>query len=139
MPGTFDHIGVAVRDLARMTAFYTDVLGMRLERSFERPEKQVDGVMLIDDSGYRVELVHRPDPQPRPNAENPLEAADQLGFYHFCLCVDDVDAVHADLLARGAVEFAAPGDSPRGAGARVSHVLDPERNVIELISRPAGS
>jgi len=47
--------------------------------------------------------------------------------------VDDVDALYADLVARGATPVAGPQDRPVWR-ARTAHIADPEGRLIEIYS-----
>lgn len=69
-----------------------------------------------------------------PN-ENP--AAD-LSQQHFAFAVEDVDATHAELLARGAACTLGPIDLPEGyiAGQRYADIVGPEGERVEIVQRP---
>ena len=92
------------------------------------------GIMLRHPSGYRIELLHRPGSAPGIEPDSPLVAAGTRGYGHFCLCVVDVDAEYARLIAAGATMRMPPSPSPR-RGARVAFLADPEGNLIELLDR----
>ena len=55
------HTMLRVGDLARSIDFYTNVLGMRLLRTTERPDKGGTTVIAFvqDPDGYKIELIER--------------------------------------------------------------------------------
>lgn len=135
MTARFDHVGISVPDLEAATAWYCAALNLTAAPVFSVPDTDLRGVMLLHDSGYRVELLHRPSARPGPRPGSALEAAGTHGFGHMCLCVDDVDAEYTRLVAAGAAESMPPCPSPR-PGARMAFVADPYGNLIELLDRP---
>lgn len=53
------HVGLAVRDLDRSIAFYTEVLGLRLTERFDYPEDEVGhGVMVSAGAFIRADTTH---------------------------------------------------------------------------------
>ncbi|MFJ3670578.1 VOC family protein [Streptomyces sp. NPDC090106] len=132
-----DHIGVSVPDLEAATAWYRAALHLTEERAFAIPGTDLRGVMLRHDSGYRIELLHRPGAAPGLTPTDPVHAAGTLGYGHLCLAVDtadEVDAAYARLLAAGAGARMRPCPAPR-PGGRMAFVADPYGNLIELIDR----
>ncbi|MCG7206728.1 VOC family protein [Streptomyces arenae] len=130
----FDHVGISVPDLEAATAWYTAALDLTAAPAFAVPGTDLRGVMLLHASGYRLELLHRPSARPLPAVDTALEAAGRHGFGHMCLCVGDVDAEYARLLAAGAKPSMPPCPSPR-PGSRMAFVADPYGNLIELLDR----
>jgi catechol 2,3-dioxygenase-like lactoylglutathione lyase family enzyme len=130
----FDHVGISVPDLEAAITWYCGALDLTAAPVFAIPGTDLRGVMLLHDSGYRIELLHRPSAVPGLAAGSPLEAAGTLGFGHMCLCVDDVDTEFGRLIAAGASSRMPPQAAPR-PNARMSFVADPYGNLIELIDR----
>ncbi|MFD7709876.1 VOC family protein [Streptomyces sp. NPDC059785] len=130
----FDHVGLSVPDLEAAARWYCAALGLSAAPAFQVAGTDLRGVMLLHDSGYRVELLHRPGARPGPVTDTPLDAAGTLGFGHMCLCVEDVDAEFARLTGLGATTAMAPQAAPR-PGARMAFVRDPYGNLIELLDR----
>jgi catechol 2,3-dioxygenase-like lactoylglutathione lyase family enzyme len=91
-------------------------------------------MLLHEESGYRIELLHRPHAAPGLRAESALAAAGTLGYGHICLCVDNVAAQYEEFLAAGATTRMAPSPSPR-PGATMAFVADPWGNLIEILDR----
>jgi catechol 2,3-dioxygenase-like lactoylglutathione lyase family enzyme len=111
-------IAVVVHDLARATAFYRDILGMRF--LFEAPPKMA----FFDCSGIRL-MLSLPE-----NAEFDHPAS--VIYY----TVDDIHAAAAALESRG-VAF----EGPPHVVARLPHadlwmafLRDPDRNLLALMS-----
>lgn len=129
----FDHVGISVPDLEAATTWYCQALELTAAKGFAVPGTNLRGIMLTHGSGYRIELLHRPDAVPGLLPVSALDAAGTLGFGHMCLSVDDVDSEFARLIAAGATVRMSPTAAPR-AGARVCFVADPYGNLIEVIS-----
>ena len=105
------HVSINVDDVDAARQFYVDVLGLT-ERT-DRPAFSFDGAWL-DVGAQQVHLIEAPLPP-------------ELG-QHFAIEVDDLDAVVAELRARG-VEVTAP----TAVGTRRQSFLhDPCGNRVEL-------
>jgi catechol 2,3-dioxygenase-like lactoylglutathione lyase family enzyme len=89
---------LAVPDFDRSVRYFVDILGFRPEwRDGANWQSLIRG-------GVRVMLGHCPDALP------PREIGDHSYFAY--IIVDDVDALHAELLGKGAVILHAPVDQP---------------------------
>jgi methylmalonyl-CoA/ethylmalonyl-CoA epimerase len=84
--GRIEQVAIPVRDLARATAFYRDMLGMKL--LFEVPPQ----LAFFDCDGIRLALSISSDAMYDPPGS--------IVYYR----VDDIEATHAELESR-AVEF----------------------------------
>jgi catechol 2,3-dioxygenase-like lactoylglutathione lyase family enzyme len=123
----YDHVAVTVSNLAASLAFYQDVLGLPLlgelhfqdERGFRIAYLQV-GNSVLELFAFDVPTL--------PRAANPHVTV--LGLKHLALLVDDVDAVAAQLTARGAHITNPPRDV---RGVRNCFFVDPDGNSLELI------
>lgn len=125
------HLTVLTKDIDKSVEFYTllggtkiseDVLDLGSGETEHIIHMQFDGdatIELIDPSYKTVEAI----------ATAPLE--------HFCFEVDDVDAVVADLRAKGIDSFAdaEPHNEPlfRPNGIRVMFLTGPSGESIELL------
>jgi len=125
------HLTVLTKDISKSVDFYTllggtkiseDVLDLGNGETEHIIHMQFDGdatIELIDPSYKTVETI----------ATAPLE--------HFCFEVDDVDAVVADLRAKGIDSFAdaEPHKEPlfRPNGIRVMFLTGPSGESIELL------
>ena len=132
-PVRFDHVGLSVPDLEMAIEWYCETLELTAATVFSVEGTDLRGVMLLHETGYRIELLHRPSSVPGPLPDSALAAAGTRGFGHMCLSVDDVDTEFDRLIAAGASVRMPPSPSPR-PGGRVSFVADPYGNLIEIIS-----
>lgn len=143
------HVGIHVADIERSIAFYRDVLGFRLvvRRESTEPYAQkvcgYPGVKLQqailtfpgdnDPPGTNVwfEIFEYQDVERKtidPSPANP-------GTAHFCMVVDDLDSVYADLKAKG-VQFVSDVVTQTGGvnkGGKVIYAMDPDGIRFELI------
>lgn len=129
-----DHVGLNVADLAAMTDWYCDALGMQVELEFALDHVDLHGAMLLSPAGHRIELLSRPGSVAGLQAANPVEAALTRGFGHVAFDVPDVDAAYDALVAAGATDRMSPRPSPE-PGVRMAYVADPEGNLLELLDR----
>jgi len=106
------HVALNVRDLDVALGFYVGALGLR---PLPRPELAVPGAWL-QAGPSQVHLVVVTEPRPDRGQ-------------HFALAVADLEAVIADLEARGVAVTRL--DPVAGAG-RQAFVRDPFGNLIEL-------
>ena len=132
----WDHVGLNVADLEKMTAWYAEAFGYRVQLQFELTAIDLRIVMLVDDTGVRFELLRRGGGRPGLRADSPVEAAATWGFGHVCFEVDDLDVEFRRLQELGAAPVMAPAPAPQ-EGWRMAWVHDPEGNLVELITGPA--
>lgn len=91
---------LAVPDLARNTAYFKEALGFKVEW----PEGT--GWQLVSRGTVRILLGHCP-------AATPPSATGDHSYFGY-LHVDDVDALHAEFVQRGALILQPPADQPHG-------------------------
>lgn len=111
LPVAVHHVSINVEDVAEAVTFYTDVLGFELRS--DRPDFGFDGAWL-DVGGQQVHLIKGQVPP----------ATGQ----HFAVQVGDMDAVVAELRAKG-IEVSDP--VPVNANLQ-AFLSDPAGNGIEL-------
>ena len=122
------HVAISVSDLARAKAFYGGVLGLE---EIARPAFPFDGAWYRV-GNQEVHLIVSRDPTFRTGKGVTLEDC------HFALRAKSFRAALAHLEAKGCHEGGdEPGRSMRVNRASVTgypqiHVLDPDRNVIEI-------
>ncbi|HEX4519230.1 MAG TPA: VOC family protein [Gaiellaceae bacterium] len=143
------HAGITVSDLDRALAFYRDTLGLELlwRRVYDGPEipeivnvpdaESFDIAMLQVPGGeFQIELLEYRGCERRSGATSPAD----YGAGHVCFFVEEIDALYADLSAKG-VSFR----SPRGAvemtsgpnrGGKSLYSLDPDGYIVEFHQRP---
>ena len=141
-----DHVNLVVEDMAAMTAFYRDTLGLRQTKGLTisgdwidevtgLEAVEADAVYLEASSGMRLELIRyrspagtRPDDLGRPNTR---------GLRHFAFRVTDIDEI-LPLLEKEGIELLSPvqkvpttqvsyGDVQK----RIVYCRDPEGNLLE--------
>ena len=125
-PDFLTAVGIGVSDLERSTAFYRDVLGMQLQRTFELD--YMDEVMLAHEGRNAVVLMHYTDGSARNYRDNPVK----LVFY-----VADPGAIAGKVKAAGLEVTREPAANASLGGALICLAKDPDGYVIELIQRPA--
>jgi catechol 2,3-dioxygenase-like lactoylglutathione lyase family enzyme len=103
---------------------------------FELPEPPVRTVVLESAGGVRVELIERAGAARAAVFGDPPDTLRGLGYAHWALEVDDLDAAFAPLVGLGAERVWPPADAVQ-PGARFAYVKDPEGNLIELIQPAA--
>ncbi|RTL67616.1 MAG: VOC family protein [Pseudonocardiaceae bacterium] len=141
------HVGIQVSDLDRSLAFYEGLLG------FEVITRQVRGEAyageVVGYPGVELHLAHlRP-----PNSSVVIELTEYRGVErtpvdtstanpgtaHTCYVVDDVEAVHAALMAAGVRPVSRTIVSPEigvAKGGKVVYVQDPDGVRVELLQLP---
>jgi catechol 2,3-dioxygenase-like lactoylglutathione lyase family enzyme len=129
-----DHIVLRVVDLARMLAFYGDVLGCREVR-----RQDEIGLVQLRAGSSMVDLI--PIDGKLGAAGGAAPGKEGRNVDHFCFRVEPFDeaAIRAHLAAHGieagpaASRFGAEGEGPS------IYLQDPEGNTIELKGPPTGS
>ena len=116
------HVAIYTRDLARLEAFYTQVLGFAVVRRWDAP-----GIVFVDAGGLWLELTRQDAPD---DGTRPRELDQGVGINHFALQVQDVDAHFRELVEKGVRAVASPADYEH---VRVAFLADPDGNVLELI------
>jgi catechol 2,3-dioxygenase-like lactoylglutathione lyase family enzyme len=132
-------IGIAVRDLASMVTFYSDILGFRHVSEVNVPadKSQSNGlspdgctvVRLQTSYGERIKLLAAPSTG-APVHERWLLA--RAGLAYVTLIIEGIDDWCARLKAKG-VKLASDAPVENRPGLRVLFFQDPEGNVLELV------
>ena len=134
MLGTAHHYGINVSDIDESIEFYEGVLGLELERRFPISDVQsaivgVEGVSgeiaFLDAGACKVELIAYDAPA-NANA-NESSSNHDVGMTHFCLDVEDLDAIYADLADE--IEFVSPPQRISEA-LQVAYAYDPDGNIV---------
>lgn len=121
-----EHVGLWVRDLDGVAAFYEKYFGARVGGLYQNPRKGFESRFLEFAGGARLEVMRRTDVTTRA-------ADEQLGLAHVALAIGDEAAVDA-LAARFRADGTPPLDGPRrtGDGYYECVVRDPEGNRVEV-------
>jgi catechol 2,3-dioxygenase-like lactoylglutathione lyase family enzyme len=141
------HIGINVSDLHRSIGFYRDLFGvdplfvndMRgegLATGAGLPEADLRFCMMKI-SNVVLEIIE----WRTPNAKPALADGPHVGGFHIAFEVDDIDAVHRALQARG-IEFTAAlhrfgeaDEAPSIAGATFVYFKDPDGIGLEVYQK----
>jgi lactoylglutathione lyase len=121
-----EHVGLWVRDLDAVAAFYARYFDASIGALYRNPRKGFESRFLQFTGGARLELMRRVDVASRL-------ADEQLGLAHVALTVGDEVAVDT-LAARLSKDGFPPLDGPRrtGDGYYECVVRDPEGNRVEI-------
>lgn len=122
------HTMLRVGDLQRSIAFYTEVIGMELLRTTERPEQKYTNVFVGFNGGNRngeaeIELTYN-------HGVSDYELGTAYG--HIALGVDDVAATCERIRAAGGKVTREPGPVKGGATV-IAFVEDPDGYKVELV------
>jgi catechol 2,3-dioxygenase-like lactoylglutathione lyase family enzyme len=121
----FLHITISVRDLARATAFYRDVLGCEIVH--ENP------IMTFMKTGSDMFVLTQLDNHVRPNPPGPIGLHTTLFHHALLIEPDEFDAAIAQLHERGIETYDCSDAGHRTfPGRRHVYVFDPDGNSIEL-------
>jgi len=118
------HTMIRVEDLERSIDFYTDVLGMTVQRRKVLEKADATLVFLVDEAGHHpIELTYNHDGRT-------YEPGNQFG--HFAFGVDDLDEAQKELAGHG-IEFARGPYTVSAGGSRIAFIEDPDGIEIELV------
>ena len=122
------HTMLRVGDLRRSIDFYTDVLGMKLLRTTERPEQQYSLAFVgygDESEGAVLELTHN-------HGVDRYDLGTAYG--HIAIEVPDAAAACAAVRAKGG-EVTREAGPVKGGSTVIAFVQDPDGYKIELIER----
>ncbi len=123
----YHHIHLICRDLPTTEAFFTNDLGATLVE--RRKFGAADGAVL-DLGGTRINLrTRREGDAITGDSSNP-----RFGYDHLGLQVDDLDAAHKTLSAKGYVFFMPPQQQ---GDLRIAFLKGPDNITVELL-QPLG-
>lgn len=124
-----EHIGLAARDAALLSAWYCTALGFRPRASVDNGPGQPKTWFLESGDGFLLE-IYPADPQElaqeRPNL--------RPGLAHLAIGVSDFDAADKRLVEAGARVEGEARAAP--FGARIRFYRDPEGNLFHIVWRP---
>lgn len=131
---TFHHIGVAVPDLEVAAKFYSAAFGFQVVSGpFEDPIQRVKLCFLAEpgQSLNHLELI-----SPR-DADSPVNGylTREVGAYHVCYEVAELDATLVELRGKGCRVIAKPVPAVAFAGRRIAWCFTPTLQLLELLER----
>jgi catechol 2,3-dioxygenase-like lactoylglutathione lyase family enzyme len=122
---TWDHIHLRSPDPEATAAFYERMFGAEVIRTMQQGKPRID----LKVGGANVFIL----PVVPGDKTNPPPTSPYQGLDHFGLSVTGIDAVVADLKAKGA-EFTMEPNNIR-PGIRIAFLRGPEGVSIELLER----
>jgi len=134
------HVGIVVKDMEKMVAFYRDFLGLATAIDFCAKGRFIESVQALDGVDLRMVKLTLPDgsmiellnDRGHPLDELPVRRLCDPGIVHVAFTVDDVDKTYQEFTARGLATLSAPVTDPGGT-ARLFFARDPEGNLMELV------
>jgi len=124
---TYDHIHLRSPDPEATARFYERMFGAEVLRSMQQGKPRID--LKLGGANIFIAPVEPGD------GVNPPPTTPYQGLDHFGLCVRGIDAVVAELKAKGA-EFTREPTTVR-PGVRVAFLRGPQGVSIELLERSA--
>ena len=137
------HTGLQVADLARSVAFYRDVLGFEEVFAWNPQAPYIRELVGYPDVDIHAAILRPPNSEVflelleyRNVERTPVDTGTaNPGTAHIAFFVDDLDALFADLRARGVPSVSAPVTPTIGPnkGGRAVYMIDPDGIRVELI------
>jgi len=124
MFGELEHVGIAAKDVEKLSKWYVDTLGYQV--AYRDPKT---GTHFIK-HGARSML----EITPANDAPRKSRAMKDAGLIHLAIWTDDFDRSYAALKAKG-VKFVSDVDEEKGV-KKVVFFEDPEGNLLHLMYRP---
>ena len=142
MLGSMFHTGFVVRDVESSIGFYTEVMGLKLQRRGEHSGEVVEKRLGFKDAhvltaflnlgnGHSLELVqYIVPPSGEPSVNRNDLGASHLGFY-----IENIDDFYATMSQKGLRFCSSPQPSIREGKVigRVVDALDPDNNWLEFV------
>jgi len=124
------HLGIAVDELDTAIRFYTESLDFDLlSGPFDDPVQKVSVCFIGSADSGRIELVAPLD------KESPVNRylTKEIGAYHICYEVSDLNQAVQDLAAQGCLSLGQPVPAVAFAGRRIAWLFTPTRHLLELL------
>ena len=142
------HGGITVSDMNRSLEFYSGLLGLDLVWRGELPASVIGRIVGVPEAtGFEVAFLRIPGSETQVelveyrgvSKESGAASPSHHGTGHFCVFVQNIDALHEDLAAKG-VRFRSDGPvemtTGPNAGGKSLYSLDPDGYVFEFHQRP---
>ncbi len=144
MRRTVHHVAITVSDLEESLEFYENLLHTKVLYQMERSGEGIERITGVPGAKIKVAMLEAPNVEVElleytVPAGRPYDRANNdIGSMHFCLEVENVEEVYADLCKRG-VRFNSPPvrvtEGPT-KGWRVAYCLDPDGVSVEVCELP---
>jgi len=122
---TFDHVHLRTTDPEAMAKWFERMLGAKVLRSMQQGKPRID----LELGGGKIFIAE----VTANDGVNPAPVTPYRGLDHFGFKVAGIDALAAELKAKG-VEFTKEPNTPR-PGIRICFIRGPEGISIELLDR----
>jgi methylmalonyl-CoA/ethylmalonyl-CoA epimerase len=132
----FHHVGVAVPDLEKARAFYSEAMGFQLAAGpFDDPIQKVTLCFVGSPAPGRAptELICPLDTISPVNRY----LAKGIGAYHVCFEVEGVAETLRELWGKGCVIVSEPVPAVAFGGRQIAWCFTPTKQLIELLERQA--
>ena len=134
-----NHTSFTVSNVERSVEFYTQIVGMQVERQFEAQGPGIEQIVALPGAhlriafvsmgSFRLELIEYAAPQGLK-----LEmATNNVGSAHIAFTTDDIDKTYEELIAKG-VRFKGAPMRSRPDRPRVAYFFDPDGYTLEIVS-----
>ena len=129
-----EHVMISTDSYDETIAWYRDKLGFSIRHEWTVPEFEGVKLAYIELNGFLIEVVETPEVFQEEKIPADLATAlSDRGFGHLAFLAADVDAVAAELAARG-VDLVVPPTSFPDSGRRLIFVQDNNGNYIEFLT-----
>jgi catechol 2,3-dioxygenase-like lactoylglutathione lyase family enzyme len=140
MANTTRHVGIVVKDLAKTTDFWINLIGFKLHIDAKEISPYIDELLgianpelrtvkLIDENGFIIELLEFVNYPAKDNWEGSLATT---GLTHIALTVSDLESLTTKLKENNYKFISEIKKSPNGA-VKVVFVRGPEGLMLELV------
>jgi catechol 2,3-dioxygenase-like lactoylglutathione lyase family enzyme len=140
MANTTRHVGIVVKDLAKTTDFWINLIGFQLHIDAKEISPYIDELLgianpelrtvkLIDENGFIIELLEFVNYPAKDNWEGSLATT---GLTHIALTVSDLESLTTKLKENNYKFISEIKKSPNGA-VKVVFLRGPEGLMLELV------
>ena len=140
MANTTRHVGIVVKDLAKTTDFWINLIGFKLHIDAKEISPYIDELLgianpelrtvkLIDENGFIIELLEFVNYPAKDNWEGSLATT---GLTHIALTVSDLESLTTKLKENNYKFISEIKKSPNGA-VKVVFLRGPEGLMLELV------
>ena len=118
----WNHTGIKTTNIEKSIHFYCDILGFR---KLEEVVIMNKNYIFVGNDTVKIEIE-----EANPS-DTPADMRKNVGLYHLCFTVDDLEHTAADLKGKG-VEFMLPPSRFR-PDRKIAFIRDPDGVIIQLI------